>query len=154
MTNVSAAPAAAASRYEAIRCLGYGGMGIVYEAFDRQRHERVAMKTLLHFDPSSLYRFKQEFRTLADVQHPNLVHLHELVAGERDEVFFTMELVLGTDFLGYVQNVPTGRGDDSTEMVTCSTNASGRRRISTRPAAIGSDSLAGRASPADFDKLR
>ncbi|HTB74361.1 MAG TPA: protein kinase [Polyangiaceae bacterium] len=154
MTNVSAAPAAAASRYEVIRCLGQGGMGIVYEAFDRQRHERVAMKTLLHFDPSSLYRFKQEFRTLADVQHPNLVHLHELVAGERDEVFFTMELVLGTDFLGYVQSVPTGRGDDSTEMITASTNASGRRRISTRPAAIGSDSLAGRASPADFDRLR
>src|SRR6516165_3975384 len=80
-------------RYEVLRCLGQGGMGIVYEVLDRQRQERIALKTLVHFDASNLYRFKQEFRTLADVLHPNLVQLHELMVDDRDKVLFTMELV-------------------------------------------------------------
>jgi len=111
------------ARHEVRGCLGQGGMGIVYEAFDRQRHERVALKKLLHVDASSLYRFKQEFRTLADVLHPNLVHLHELVADERDEVFFTMELVEGNDFLGYVQKAGSPRIDPQSSVITIDTAA-------------------------------
>ncbi len=140
-------------RYEVIGCLGQGGMGVVYEAFDRQRHERVAMKTLLHFDASSLYRFKQEFRTLADVQHPNLVHLHELVAGDRDEVFFTMELVEGTDFLGHVQRAPIASAERNPEVVTVDSHASGARPIASR-VDVAAGHSPGRASPADFEKLR
>src|SRR4051794_40201454 len=86
-------------RYEIRRTLGEGGMGVVYEAFDRERQQLVAIKTLRHSDPGALSRIKQEFRTLAGVQHPNLVRLYELAATEGGEVFFTMELVRGTDFL-------------------------------------------------------
>src|SRR5580704_14813863 len=105
------------ARYAVLSCLGQGGMGIVYEVFDRQRQERIALKTLVHFDASNLYRFKQEFRTLADVLHPNLVHLHELVADERDVVLFTMELVEGEDFLGYVHKAGTPRVTQQTQVV-------------------------------------
>jgi hypothetical protein len=78
-------------------------MGVVYEAFDRERKSAVALKTMQRFDPTALYRFKQEFRTLADVHHPNLVRLHELVVNEKDPVFFVMELIRGTDFLAHVR---------------------------------------------------
>jgi eukaryotic-like serine/threonine-protein kinase len=89
-------------RYELVRVIGEGGMGVVYEAIDHERHQRVAVKALLNFSPDALYRFKNEFRTLADVRHDNLVRLHEFVMDDAGDVFFTMELVRGSDFRTYV----------------------------------------------------
>jgi serine/threonine protein kinase/CRP-like cAMP-binding protein len=95
-------------RFELVRRLGAGGMGIVYEVFDRERGEHVALKTLGRVDPSGIYDLKREFRSLADVRHPNVVSLYDIV-NEAGQWFFTMELVHGTPFSEYVALTPRGR---------------------------------------------
>jgi hypothetical protein len=102
------------ARFRLVRFLGQGGMGLVYEAFDEASASPVALKLLPLVSPDSLSRFKREFRAIADVHHPNLVRLGELVA-EGAQWFFTMELVNGIDLQSWVcgenvRSAPTSIG--------------------------------------------
>jgi hypothetical protein len=93
---------AGTDRFQLLRCIGEGGMGVVYEALDHETKSRVALKTMRQLNGTALLHFKNEFRALQDIDHPNLVSLGELVqAGGR--WFFTMELVEGDDFIRYVR---------------------------------------------------
>ena len=100
--TVTEAPAGLLADYRIVRELGRGGMGAVYEACHLRSGERVALKTLPVVHPASLQRFKREFRSMAEINHPNLIGLHSL---EQDggHWFFTMDLIHGTDFLSYVR---------------------------------------------------
>ncbi len=147
-------------RYDVVRRIGEGGMGVVYEAFDRERGQAVALKSLLNFTPAALYRFKQEFRTLADVHHPNLVRLYELVVTEDNSAFFTMEIVNGVDFLTHVHKPGTRRDAHApSRIVTMSNTRPDREMMQTvRPGPGDSVPRAQpsplASSPADFDHLR
>ncbi|HEX3849929.1 MAG TPA: protein kinase, partial [Polyangiaceae bacterium] len=83
--------------------LGEGGMGVVYRARDSESTLPVALKTMAYVEPAALLRFKNEFRALADISHPNVVQLYEMVS-EGDHWFFTMELLDGVDFLRWVHH--------------------------------------------------
>ncbi len=151
-------------RFKVVRCIGRGGMGVVYEAIDAERGQRVALKALPQFDPAALFLLKQEFRTLADVQHPNLVRLYEFVAMEGERVFFSMELVRGTSFLTYVQKPDRRSGGiaaETSDVLSSATSLqaaqSGVQRRSTPPSGEANPTAGGprlESSPADFDRLR
>src|SRR5437016_208368 len=94
----SATPERLCDRFEIQRELGAGGMGVVFEAFDEVRGERVALKTLPLAGAREIGDLKREFRSLADLVHPNLVRLHELFSDGR-RWFFTMAKVDGVPFV-------------------------------------------------------
>ena len=76
-TSVSIDPATD-KRFELVRPLGEGASGAVFLALDRETGEHVALKKLFKLDQKSVTRFKREFRSLADIHHPNLVKLYDL----------------------------------------------------------------------------
>lgn len=97
-------------RFLALERLGAGASGEVFRVIDRRFRHEVALKTLFRADPSAILRFKNEFRSLADVAHPNLAQLYELQQDGRS-FFFTMELVPGVDLLEWVRGQPAAPGD-------------------------------------------
>jgi serine/threonine protein kinase len=100
-------------RFTVRRQIGEGGMGVVYEAYDEKLRTPVALKTLSRFDGARLARFKQEFRALQGIAHPNLVALDELFV-EDGQWFFTMELLEGKDFVSHVRGTELLIAFDST----------------------------------------
>ncbi len=127
------------ARFDIVRRLGEGGMGVVYQAFDKEKSATVALKTLSNVHPSRLVRFKREFRALAELHHPNLACLHELF-NEGNAWFFTMEYVDGVDLMAYVR--PGARAADADTAVadTTADAAPGRRRPGAAdPAKVGGD---------------
>ena len=75
-------------RYRVIRELGRGGMGVVYEVHDAELDRSVALKVLS--DPHS------EARTIARLEHPGIVPIHDAGALPDGRAFYTMKLVRGT----------------------------------------------------------
>jgi len=84
-------------RYEIKSELGRGGMATVYRAWDPSFEREVAVKVLprefLH-DPQFTERFKREIKTIAALEHPAIVPVHDV--GEEDGVpFFVMRYMAG-----------------------------------------------------------
>ena len=134
-------------RFSLVRKLGQGGMGVVYEVIDHERNARVALKTLLNLKPVALYRFKNEFRTLAGLSHVNLIPLYELIS-DGHTWFFTMELVEGVDFLAAVRprldpSDPMPRADEvtMTSDIVTATFEEHRLRNALRQLAMGVTAL-------------
>ncbi len=77
------------------RIIGRGGMGIVFEAFDARLHRTVALKVILdarNDDARHQSRFQAEATSLARLQHPNIVQIHE-IGRQRGRSYLTMEFV-------------------------------------------------------------
>ena len=90
-------------RFEIRRLIGEGGMGIVYEAFDREQKRLVALKTLrvdLDADHAEEFRerFVREASAAGRLNHPGIVTVHDV--GEDPEtglMYIAMEHVEGRD---------------------------------------------------------
>lgn len=89
--------------YTLLRLIARGGMGEVYEAYESQLQRRVALKIVAPTDPDEhdrdelVTRFLQEARTLARVNHPNVVTVYS-IDSVNSVPFIAMEIVDGVSF--------------------------------------------------------
>ena len=68
-------------RYDLREEVGRGGMGIVHRAWDKELERPVAIKFLpaeLASNPAALKMFRQEARSAAAMNHPNIVHIYDV----------------------------------------------------------------------------
>jgi serine/threonine protein kinase len=86
-------------RYEHIRLLGRGGMGVVDQVWDHDLMRKLAVKRL-HPDRAdrgmSLRQFLWEARVTAYLDHPNIVPVHDIGLDANGDLYFTMKFVHGT----------------------------------------------------------
>lgn len=84
-------------RYERIDLVGVGGMGRVFEAFDRQLGRRVALKEIApHLQGADAAdRLAHEARLTAELEHPGIVTVHDAGRTADGRLFYTMRLVRG-----------------------------------------------------------
>lgn len=91
--------------YRILRRLGEGGMGVVDLAADTQTGNRVALKRLSRVSGGLLDALKREVRTLATLNHPNIVKIfdHDLNA---EVPWYAMEFVGETSLRDRLQDGP------------------------------------------------
>jgi len=99
-----------AKRFEILRFLNRGGMGEVYEAWDAELKERIALKTIrprIATQTGVIDRFKREVKHAREISHPNICRVHELFSDEvrpGDRMWFlSMELLLGPTLLELIR---------------------------------------------------
>jgi serine/threonine protein kinase len=83
-------------RYVIEREIARGGMGMVLRAVDCDIRREVAVKYLLNqSDPGKKLRFIEEAQITGQLEHPNIVPIHELGVDNAKRLFFTMKMVKG-----------------------------------------------------------
>ncbi len=90
-------------RFEIVREIGHGSMGVVYEAFDRKRGLRIAIKAA---KPGFQRLLSPELEGALTVRHPNVClvnEIHTVHAGVGEIDFITMELLEGATLSGYLE---------------------------------------------------
>jgi serine/threonine protein kinase len=106
-----------AGRYEILKPIGKGGMGMVYKAHDRELDEIVALKVLradVARSGDMARRFKSEIKIARRIRHRNVCGIHEF--GQDGHLqFIAMELIEGVDFRKVLQErgaLPVGEAFD------------------------------------------
>src|SRR5262245_37109067 len=85
-------------RFRLERILGQGGTGVVWEAVSTTSGERVAIKLIrpeLAAREDMRRRLIREARAATAITHPNLVRIHEVIAGPEGAPALVMELLEG-----------------------------------------------------------
>jgi serine/threonine protein kinase len=96
-------------KYDIVKPLGKGAMGIVYLAHDTILERDVALKVMVSTiadDPELKQRFEREAKAVARMTHPNVVNVFDLGSHTDGSPFIAMELLKGQDLQKAVRTPP------------------------------------------------
>ena len=97
--------------YRAVRKLGEGGMGVVYEAEHQKIGHRAAVKILkreLALDEEYAQRFLNEARAVNIIRHPGLVEIFDYGKLPDGTLFYVMEFLQGASLASRMEDKPGG----------------------------------------------
>lgn len=106
-------------KYQLLEQLGEGGMSIVYNAFDTELEREVAIKMLKYEIATSddfKEKFKQEAKIIAQLNHPNILHVIETIDDYSTE-FIVMEKLEGYDLNYYLKHQGVFSGEKASEIL-------------------------------------
>ena len=102
------APLPKVAGYELVGELGRGSMGVVYKAREVDLNRLVALKMIVagaNATAEQLARFETEARSVAAIQHPNIVHIHQL--GHADGLpYLSLEFIEGQSLDQIINSKP------------------------------------------------
>jgi tetratricopeptide (TPR) repeat protein len=98
-------PEGALGRYEILREIGHGAMGIVLRAYDPELARPVAIKLVRDTDGGTRELVRTEARALAKLRHPNVVTVYDVIVDD-GRMYIAMELVEGDTLRGFCKNRP------------------------------------------------
>jgi len=91
--------------------LGRGGMGAVFATVDQDIRRKVAMKVILPHAQTSvphIKRFLEEAQVTGQLEHPNIVPVHDIGIDEESQIYFTMQMVRGEDLESIINKISKG----------------------------------------------
>src|SRR5262245_39730981 len=91
-------------RFKLLRRTWSAGASHVFQVFDRSKNRTLALRLLGWTEEArAIARFKQEFRVLSELRHPNIVEVYDFEVIPGDCYFFTMEHCPGRFLHNYFQ---------------------------------------------------
>lgn len=109
------------SRYQVKKILGQGGFGIVYLAYDEQLQRLVAIKVPhrhLVDRPEDAEAYLAEARTVANLDHPNIVPVHDVGSTEECPFFVVSKYIEGRTLAQKIRDNRPSVGDTAELVVT------------------------------------
>jgi len=103
-------------RYEIGSLIKRGGMGGILDAREATIRRTVAMKVMLDDNAQGpeVRRFIQEAQITGQLEHPNIVPVHELGVNERGQIYYTMKFVDGVTLRDILVAIEAGDAEMTT----------------------------------------
>ncbi len=101
-----------ALKYDVQLEAGRGGMGTVFRVHEMSIRRQVAMKVMrAQTSEEAIARFIGEAQITGQLEHPNIVPVHELGVDEHDQLFYTMKYVRGDTLKALLGRMAAGDAD-------------------------------------------